>query len=181
MITEKYLMRSLAMMRYFQGGIAMKKTLLLAGILVFIMSNISFGAELPKGTLTREQLTLGYIPIGATPQMVTQVYGQPDRIDDRNGMTYYYGKTLTFSFLGVGAASLYDITATADNGIETADGIGVGMLISKLYDVYGTPNYIRKDKDATRYWYYWERSPYAYFTFTAQNGKIVEISLHYAD
>ena len=159
----------------------MKKIFPLVGMLVLILSNICFGAEPPKGTLTRERLSMGYIPIGASPQMVTQVYGQPDRVDDRNGMTYYYGKTLTFSFLGVGAASLYDITTTADNGIKTSDGVGVGMLVSKLYDVYGTPNYIRKDKDATRYWYYWEKSGYTYFTFTAKSGKIVEISLHLAD
>ena len=73
------------------------------------------------------------------------------------------------------------LTTTADNGIKTSDGVGVGMLVSKLYDVYGTPNYIRKDKDATRYWYYWEKSGYTYFTFTAKSGKIVEISLHLAD
>lgn len=158
-----------------------KKVVITMIIIIFITFGICSAYGLPKGTLAENQLYLGYINIGSTPQKVTSVYGQPNRIDERNGMTYYYGNTLKFSFMGKGDSWLYDITTTDNNGITTADGVAVGMLVSKLYDTYGTPNYTRKDKDATRYWYYWERSSYVYFTFTVKNGKIVQISLHHAD
>ena len=159
----------------------MKQIILLISLISFALCNICYSAEIPKGTLTKEQLSLGYFSTGANPKDVTQVYGQPDRIDERNGMTYYYGQSLIFKFMGEGDSWLYDITTTDNNGVKTADGIEVGMMVSKLYDIYGTPNFTRKDKDATRYWYYWEKSNFVYFTFTVKNGKIIQISLHNAD
>lgn len=101
----------------------------------------------PKGTLPTARMQLGYVSFNDSPQYVTKVYGNPSRVDDYNGMTYYYGDTLSFSFCGVGSSSLYDITTKSDNGIETADGVHVGMLVSNLYDIYGTPQVSRKEID----------------------------------
>lgn len=161
--------------------ILVKRLSILLLVIFTVLLNVCYANSLPKGTLTTEQLTLGYISFRDTPQNVTKVYGQPTRIDERNGMSYYYGDSLVFRFMGKNDSILYDITTTDDNGIKTADGIGVGMLVSTLFDTYGPPNYKRKDKEFTRYWYYWEKSSYVYFMYTVKNGIITEISLHYAD
>lgn len=157
-----------------------KLTILSIFALVMFYAVSTYASFLPQGTLKEEQLTLGYIPIRhSSPQTVTQMYGQPSSINERKGLVHYcYGDSLIFSFRGEGNLWLYEITTSDKNGIKTADGIEVGMPVSKLYDVYGAPNETIQHQDITRYCYYWEVTSYAYLAFSVKNGVITKIVLN---
>lgn len=151
--------------------------------LVMFYAISAYASVLPKGTLKEEQLSLGYIPIlDSSPQTVVKMYGQPTNITingKRYDLTHYcYGNSLIFSFRDKGNLRLYEIRTSDKNGIKTADGIEVGMPVSKLLDVYGAPSMTTQNKDITRYWYYWKATPYVYLAFDVKNGVITRIVLN---
>ena len=83
----------------------MKKILLIM-ILCFacLISNNSCEAIIEgqdnHGTLTADQLVLGYIAINDNTHVVRKIYGNPSWIDRSNAVRWYYGRDFYILFLG---------------------------------------------------------------------------------
>ena len=136
--------------------------------LTFIMLNLTICFAMIEGqdnygTLEANQLILGYISVDDKPSKIIEMYGHPDRVDNSNGVKWYYGRDFYVQFIGRGAESVGEVTTTGDNGISTAD---------------GNPSYKRQEGLETKYWYYgYGKNNWTYLQFITKNGKIIKISL----
>ena len=151
--------------------------------LTFIMLNLTICFAMIEGqdnygTLEANQLILGYISVDDKPSKIIEMYGHPDRVDNSNGVKWYYGRDFYVQFIGRGAESVEEVTTTGDNGISTADNVGVGMSENVLNRIYGNPSYKRQEGLETKYWYYgYGKNNWTYLQFITKNGKIIKISL----
>ena len=155
--------------------------------LVMLIVNYSFCSAVSEGqnnhgTLKSSQLVLGYISVTNTPLEILNAYGQPTKIDGSNGIKWFYGKDFFIQFIGGGNSSIDEITTTGNNGIKTADGVGVGMPENILPQIYGEPTYQKEYDSEKNYWYYGSGNyNFVYLQFTCQNGVIKKISLIHLD
>ena len=162
----------------------MKKLILIVLILFFnipVCYAIIEGQD-NHGTLTTDQLVLGYISINDNAHTVRKIYGTPSSIITKGGLEYYYGSAFYIYFYSEDGENIAEITTIANNGIKTADGIHVGMPEGILNKTYGTPSYKKQEGAETKYWYYgYESNNWKYLQFTIRNGKIIKISLCWVD
>lgn len=134
------------------------------------------------GTLKPSQLVLGYISVTSKPADILNVYGHPTRVDTGNGVRWFYGKDFFIQFIGRDSTTVGEVTTTGNNGITTADGVGVGMSESILQRVYGTPTYQKRVGGEQQYWYYGDkRYNWVYLYFGCTRGIIRKISLVWLD
>lgn len=124
-------------------------------------------AEIP-----RSELTLGGINLGATPEYVKSVYGEPTRYESNGHGDVIYNYNNTFRILFVDGKYMYWIETTADNGIKTPSGVGVGMDASIL-SKYGA-TYYEKDENGVHYKAYWAKYRVVLIC-GIHNGKIVSL------
>ncbi|MBR1647717.1 MAG: hypothetical protein IJ685_13235 [Selenomonadaceae bacterium] len=130
------------------------------------------------GTLEPQQLALGYISITSKPSDILNIYGHPSRVDNSNGVRWFYGKDFYVQFMGRGATTISEVTTTSNNGITTTNKVAVGMSESILRRVYGTPKYQKQRGNEDCYWYYgYGRYSNAYLFFSCTKGTIRKISL----
>ena len=123
-------------------------------------------AEIP-----RSELTLGGINLGATPEYVKSVYGEPTKYEhSSDNIIYNYNNTFRIMFSG--GKYMYWIETTADNGIRTPSGVGVGMNASVLSN-YGEP-YYERNENGIHYKAYWAKYRVVLIV-GVRNGKIVSI------
>ncbi|MDQ0202858.1 hypothetical protein [Pectinatus haikarae] len=144
----------------------MRKFLLL---IVFIsMTTVSAicAAQIPQ-----EEVALGGINLGATPEYVKSVYGEPSSyIRSKNGVIYDYNSTFRIYFAS--GKYMYWLETTANNGIATPSGVTIGMDASILYK-YGEI-YLTEHEGNTTYYSYWAPGRIT-LIFGVQNGKIISI------
>lgn len=124
----------------------MKKYMTLTLFLMMIISSTCFAS------VTREQMTLGGIYLGASPEYVKSIYGAPQ--DVHIGGLFYetdtYGDSvhIIYDFKGDihGPLEVVGMETTANNGFATKDGVTVGMNQATVRRIYGVP-----DRIFTRY------------------------------
>lgn len=134
------------------------------------------------GTLEPSQLALGYISVTSKPADILNIYGHPTRVDNRNGVRWFYGKDFFIQFIGRDSTTVGEVTTTGNNGITTANKVGVGMSESILRRVYGSPTYQKRVGDEQQYWYYGnKRCNWVYLYFGCKRGIIRKISLVWLD
>ncbi len=118
-------------------------------LLVFMTTAICF-AEIPK-----DEVALGGINLGATPEYVKSIYGEPTSYDRGYGDSIIYNYNGTFKVMFSGGKYMYWMETTANNGITTPSGIAVGMDASVLSQ-YGE-TYYDKIKDGIRQVAFWQK------------------------
>ena len=144
----------------------MKKFL---SVMVFLMmfSFSSFAAA----EISPSEVALGGIPLGASPEYLKSVYGEPTRYETVNGgVVYNYNNT--FRVLFASGKYMYWLETTANNGIGTPSGVRVGMPESVL-EKYGETYFTQQEGNATTK-AYWARGRIV-LEFRIANGKIISI------
>ena len=145
----------------------MKKIVATFAFLVVTLVSALCSAEIPA-----EEVALGGIPLGALPEYVKQIYGEPTSYDRGRDGIVIYNYNDTFKIMFSGGKFMYWMETTANNGIKTPSGIGVGNDASVL-DKYGDTYYDRTE-DGIRKKAYWA-SGRVLLVFGIKNGKIVSI------
>ncbi|MBQ7514700.1 MAG: hypothetical protein IJS96_00330 [Schwartzia sp.] len=89
--------------------------------------------------MAKEQVAIGGITYKMPISQVLEKYGKPHRIE--HGSTYYWGcdslRVNTWSSAKGQTNYVTAVKVAARNGLETPDGVIVGMPDSVLNDVYG--------------------------------------------
>lgn len=135
-------------------------------LLVFMTTAICF-AEIPK-----DEVALGGINLGATPEYVKSIYGEPTSYDRGYGDSIIYNYNGTFKVMFSGGKYMYWMETTANNGITTPSGIAVGMDASVLSQ-YGE-TYYDKIKDGIRQVAFWAKGRIV-LEFKVKNNIIISI------
>ena len=146
-----------------------------------ILSMIAFFAIFSFSTfaaaeISPSEVALGGIPLGASPEYLKSVYGEPtsyDKSDDGvnyGGVIYNYNNT--FKVYYADGKYMYWLETTANNGIGTPSGIRVGMPESVL-EKYGETYFTRQEGNVTTK-AYWARGRIV-LEFRIANGKIISI------
>lgn len=150
-----------------------------------IITNISIDSNenryvRSEGATPSSQLALGGIRLTNTMSDVVNVYGFPARY--RN-YTASYGNGLEISYFEDSKSSqIRDIRVTENNGFATPSGITVGMDEGIIKQLYGVPDRLLIKKTEHKYTYWGAGNDcLKYIGFAANNGKITEICLHWAD
>ena len=149
----------------------MKKKI--AGLLgaLMISSSIGFAA------VASEQIALGGIVPGATMDEIIAVYGQPVQVDDDE---YSFGTGFIVKVDDHNRNIIEKIITINDNGIETPNGVRVGMNESVIQSTYGRPDKIDRDVYDTEYKYRsFDKS--REMEFKVVNGTIVKIKVEVHD
>ena len=149
-----------------------------------------------------EQVGIGSIHTGDSPQAVRAQYGIPKNISDEGGIKHYYdGMIFTFvDFSGEKKPVLADIRVTKNMKVgnnATPDGVAVGMSEDVLTQVYGMADavYIEKhlapklsEEQNKKYDERLNRTVYTYnaneclsMHFIVRNGIITEIHIHLSE
>lgn len=149
----------------------MKKiTSLLVAVLTLLICSVCF-ADIPPS-----EVALGGINLGATPEYIKSIYGEPTSYDqEREGtIIYNYNGTfkIMFVFAGKSYQYMYWMETTANNGITTPSGVAVGMNASVL-DKYGEV-YYDEFENGIRYKAFWAQGRKV-LIFGIKNKKIVSI------
>lgn len=125
-----------------------------------------------------EKLILGYLTTSSSLKTILDTYGKPNRVDNSNGVRWCYGKDFYIQFADRYAQHVGEITTTGNNGIITADGVGVGMKEEILQEIYGEPSEKKQVEEENQYRYYGDgRNNKTYLFFSCTEGIIRKISL----
>lgn len=125
-----------------------------------------------------KKLVLGYLSTSSSISTILKTYGKPNRVENVDGVRWIYGKDFYIKFVGQYAQSVGEITTSGNNGILTADGVGVGMKEDVLEKIYGEPTKLEQVNEENKYWYY---SGKIYLCFSCTEGVIRKISLANSD
>ena len=141
-----------------------------------ILSMIAFFAIFSFSTfaaaeISPSEVALGGIPLGASPEYLKSVYGEPTRYETGND-SVIYNYNDTFRVLFASGKYMYWLETTANNGIGTPSGIQVGMPESVL-EKYGETYFTRQEGNVTTK-AYWARGRIV-LEFRIANGKIISI------
>ena len=128
------------------------------------------------------RIALGGIELGATPERVRSIYGNPDGVKKlvgrdvsfwggQSGESWTYGNSFGITFID-GHALL--ISSSAQNGLKTPDGISVGDTAAKLYRTYGRAAKYSETKDGKLYVY---KNGHRCLSFKVNGDKITSISI----
>jgi hypothetical protein len=137
-----------------------------AAMLVILACSVCF-AEIPSS-----EVALGGIKLGASPEYVKSIYGEPTSYDKGNGDSIIYNYNNTFKIMFSGGKYMYWMETTANNGIKTPSGIAVGMNASVL-DRYGEV-YYDEVENGVRNKAFWAQGRIV-LIFGIVNNKIVSI------
>ncbi len=118
-----------------------------------------------------ESAALGGLTVGLPLTRVIEIYGNPQKIDQYNNLTYGNGtvKIMTNFKSRVRIDRIY---VSANNGFTTPEGIRVGSSINQLFNTYGSP-----DRNMPGLYAYIARRGTCLF-FKHNGVKITEIQLH---
>ena len=132
------------------------------------------------GVMPSNQLALGGIRLTNTMADVVKTYGLPKRYRD---YTAIYGNGLEITYFeNIITSQICDIRVTENNGFATPSGITVGMNETIIKKLHSTPNMLRITQNEHVYTYFGSNNDrLKYIQFTAKNGKVTKISLHWAD
>jgi len=144
----------------------MKKLLSVVAFLVMFSFGAIASAEIPPS-----EVALGGVPLGASPEYLKSVYGEPTRYERQND-SVIYNYNNTFRVMFANGKYMYWLETTANNGIGTPSGVRVGMPESVL-DQYGETYYTRQEGNVTTK-AYWARGRIV-LEFRIINGKIISI------
>ena len=149
----------------------MKKFL---SVMTFLM--MFFFGSFVSAEISPSEIALGGIPLGASPEYLKSVYGEPtsyDKSDDGvnyGGVIYNYNNT--FKVYYADGKYMYWLKTSANNGIGTPSGICVGMPESVL-EKYGETYSTHQEGNVTTK-AYWARGRII-LEFRIMNGKIISI------
>ena len=149
-------------------------------ILIFVLSLllVSVTAYANRNSISRADIAIGGISLGATENYVRSIYGEPDKISyDSNSRragpinrkTFRYG-TSFFVVFDTDNNAVWEVKSTGNNGLKTPVGFTVGMNLSEVRKYYGQG---RGDENHLAYNANWHN-----IMFTAKNGKITEIRIY---
>ena len=139
---------------------------ILTSMLIVLACSVCY-AEIPPS-----EVALGGITLGASPEYVKSVYGEPTSYDKGYGDSIIYNYNNTFKIMFSGGKYMYWMETTANNGIKTPSGIAVGMNASVL-DRYGDV-YYDKVENGVRKKAFWAQERIV-LIFGIVNNKIVSI------
>ena len=155
-----------------------KKVLsLLTFLSVFSLCTLASAYYIP-----REEIALGGIFVGASPEYVKSVYGEPTQSEsgyDTMGyptITYTYNDTFKVRFYHGADWWAGVVETTANNGIGTPAGVRVGMPASVLDKYYGKAVLDRHNGRLIKS-YEGSTGQSTYLDFDIANGKIVSIRI----
>lgn len=154
----------------------MKKKLIVA-VTVLITSICNASAN-----ISRTDIAIGGITIGATESYVREIYGEPDEISYEsnrlragpiNRKIFRYGTSFFVVFnTDNNSNTVWEVKSNGNNGLKTPVGFTVGMNLSDVHEYYGQGR--RGNGSQLAYnadWWY-------NIMFTAKNGKITEIWIY---
>ena len=141
-------------------------------ILVFLVVSLFITFNTCSANISQDEVALGGIKLGATPEYVKSVYGEPSSYINlpNNGIIYNYNDTFKIYFANL--KYMYWMETLSNNGIATPSGVAVGMNASIL-DKYGEIYYKEKKENIT-YYAYWAPGRIV-LVFGVENGKIISI------
>lgn len=143
-----------------------------------------------SGTISYERMSLGGINIFAKPQYVKKIYGEPVRIQNNTTFsTFCYGQDESFRVRFINSALknapvAIILISDKNNGIETYDGVHVGMDEDVLKEIYGTPYQI-DEADEKNNWHKiyqyagYGKAAYCFLSFACRDGEIKNITCWY--
>lgn len=128
------------------------------------------------------RIALGGIELGATPERIRSIYGNPDGVKKlskfdlrywggQSGEEWSYGNSFGITFID-GHALV--IGSSAQNGIKTPDGISVGDTASRLYRLFGRAAKYSQTQDGKSYVY---KNGHRCLSFKVNGDKITSISI----
>ena len=121
----------------------MKKIAGILGALMILANSAS-------AQIDAEGIALGGIVPGSNFQDVIAVYGQPWRLDEDE---YIFGEGFRVKVSDENPNVVEKVVSTADNGIETPEGVKIGMKSSLIRSIYGKPDKIDRDAYDMKYIY----------------------------
>ncbi len=129
------------------------------------------------GSIPREDVALGGIPLNATEEYVRSVYGAPDDIsyktDGAFGKTrkFVYGTSFFVTFNN--RDKVIDVMSNGNNGLKTPPGFAVGMPMSEVKAHYGSVGYDNQGKDGI--WFIRYSSEWGvYIKYTADEDEMIK-------
>ena len=161
---------------------ALARFLLLVALL--LPTHLSSAADLPE-----EAHSLGGLKIGSSRAYVESIYGTPDRLEssmytnigpnhsDVKVLYYYYGNSFKL-LIRTDRDSVMDINTTANNGIETPQGLHVGSTTADIERTFGwLPEGLEGNGTPMNYAYSYEGIDSTLIFYTYEDGTIYEIRL----
>lgn len=110
---------------------------------MLLLSNLSMTYASISATIPDNEIALGGLTVGMSPGSVQDIYGAPDKIENKNGkMFYLYGESLGVIFWYNPYKTNRDmeiesIVSVANNGFSTPAGVSVGMSYGEMVSIYG--------------------------------------------
>lgn len=163
-------------------------------MMLFCVSVCLAGVRMNRNAIpiAAERIVLGGIQVGNTIEDVRSLFGEPtaeesgySNKDEANYIRWSYDDVMSFRFLESddGVYRLIVMTVKANNGVETIDGVTVGMSDNVLIKTYGEPRliYITKTGNGTRKNYCYVSSGGNKLVFFTQNGIIESIGMGFLE
>ena len=154
------------------------KFVTLSVILTFMLVTSLCNAS---ASISRADIAIGGITIGATESYVREIYGEPDEIsyesNERragpiNRKTFRYGNSFFVVFnTDNNSNKVWEVKSTGNNSLKTPVGFTVGMNLSEVREYYGQGRGDDNHLAYTADWWY-------NIMFTGKNGKITEIRIY---
>lgn len=157
-----------------------KSFIFFLSLFVLSLLLVSVTAHANRNSISRADIAIGGISLGATENYVRSIYGEPDEISyDNNSRragpinrkTFRYGTSFFVVFdTDNNSNAVWEVKSTGNNGLKTPVGFTVGMNLSDVRKYYGQG---RGDENHLAYNANWHN-----IMFTAKNGKITEIRIY---
>lgn len=129
-----------------------------------------------------DKVAIGNVGPGSSIGYVKSVYGEPTstNYDTPTSATYEYGDSFVLTSSPKDSQTIYTVFSSAHNGLNTPDGVGVGMKESVLEEKYGPCERIGHVDGVTYYHYAMDPNPslpnaFGGYSFGVKDGVIVSI------
>lgn len=146
-------------------------------LLSLLVITITSNANPQQANISRADIAIGGINLGAEEIYVRNIYGEPNKTSYKEkgpfGRTkiFQYGDSFFVTFSNNNGWHVLDVKSTGNNGLKTPVGFTVGMNLSDVRDYYGKG---RGDENHLAY----TANQWCNIMFTAKNGKITEIHIY---
>ena len=113
-----------------------------------------------QATMPRSEMFLGGLTVDSPLSELKKIYGEPQEIysgaEGNRAGTYGNNVLIVYNInmYNISRSNVESIHIMANNGWKTPAGISVGTNISKVFDLYGQPDYIKSNSTKTVCVYY---------------------------
>lgn len=129
-----------------------------------------------------DKVSIGGVGPGSSIGYVKSIYGEPSstNYDTPTSATYEYGNSFVLTSNPKDSQTIYTVFSSAHNGLNTPDGVGVGMKESVLEEKYGPCERIGNVDGVTYYHYAMDPNPslpnaFGGYSFGVKDGIIISI------